>query len=106
MKVVHTFLKAGVPLSKIDLFRDLLAETAFHLTDRHFMCDLIPFVLKEEEATIKKEICGKYLGVIFDRMTHFGEAMVIVLRYVSDSWMLEQRLVCAQLLAKVSQERN
>ena len=29
VKVVRTFLKAGVPLSKSDLFRDLLEETAF-----------------------------------------------------------------------------
>ena len=99
VKVVRTFLKAGVPLSKIDLFRDLLEETAFRLTDRRFMFDLIPFILKEEEATIKNEISGKDLGVIFDGTTH-GEAIVIVLRYVSDSWMLEQRLIRVQLLSK------
>ena len=66
------------------------------------MFDLIPFILKEEEATIKNEISGKDLGVIFDGTTRFGEAIVIVivLRYVSDSWMLEQRLIRVQLLLK------
>ena len=39
VKVVRTFLKAGVPLRKIELFRDLLEETAFRLTDRRFMMD-------------------------------------------------------------------
>ena len=72
VKVVRTFLKAGVPLRKIELFRDLLEETAFCLTDRRFMMDLVPFVLKEEEAAIKNEISGKDLGVIFDGTTCFG----------------------------------
>ena len=62
--------------------------------------DIVPFVLKEEEAAIKEEISGKDLGVIFDGTTRFGEAIVIVLRYVSNSWTLEQRLVRIQLLSK------
>ena len=94
VKVVRTFLKAGVPLRKIELFRDLLA---FRLTDRRFMMDLVPFVLKE---AIKNEISGKDLGAIFDGTTRFSEAVVIVLRHVSDSWTLEQRLVRVQLLSK------
>ncbi len=100
VKVVRTFLKASNPLSKIDLFRDLLEETAFRLTDRRFMFNLIPFILKEEEATINNDIGEKDLGVIFDEMTRFDEAMVIVLIYVSESWTLEQRMVRVQLLTK------
>ena len=34
VKVVTTFLKAGIPLNKIDCFRDLLEEHAYRLTDR------------------------------------------------------------------------
>lgn len=34
VKVVTSFLKAGVPLNKIDSFRDILEENAYHLTDR------------------------------------------------------------------------
>ena len=64
------------------------------------MMDIVPFVLKEEEAAIKEEISGKDLGVIFDGTTRFSEAIVIVLRYVSNSWTLEQRLVSIQLLSK------
>ena len=64
------------------------------------MFALIPFVLKEEEATIKNEISGKDLGVIFDGTTRFGEAMVIVVRFVGDCWTLEQRLIRVQLLSK------
>ena len=49
VKVVPTFLQAGVPLSKLDIFRDLLEENGFRLSDRLFMFDLIPFILKEDE---------------------------------------------------------
>ena len=34
IKVVTAFLKSGVPLSKVESFRDLLDENAFRLTDR------------------------------------------------------------------------
>ena len=42
----------------------------------------------------------KHIGVIFDGTTRLGEAMAIVIRYVSESWELEQRLVRMQLLSK------
>ena len=64
------------------------------------MFDLVPFILKEEETCLKQELQGKQVGVIFDGTTRLGEAMTIILRYVSDSWTLEQRLVRIQLLSK------
>ena len=47
------------------------------------MLDLIPFVLKEEEANLKELIKGKPLGIIFDGTTRMGEALAIVVRFVS-----------------------
>ena len=41
VKVVITFMKAGVPLAKVDHFRELLEENAYSLTDRRGICDLI-----------------------------------------------------------------
>ena len=41
VKVVTTFMKAGVPLAKVDHFRELLEENAYSLTDRRGICDLI-----------------------------------------------------------------
>ena len=49
-------LKAGVPLSKIDLFRDLLEEHGYALTSSTHLRQLIPFILQEELSRIKKEI--------------------------------------------------
>ena len=49
---------------------------------------------------MKQELQGKHVGVIFDGTTRLGEAMAIILRFVCESWTLEQRLVRIQLLSK------
>lgn len=100
MKVARSFLKAGVPLSKIGCFREMLEETGYRLTDRRHLFDLIPFILKEEEALIKKEIDDQFLGVVFDGTTRHGEAMAVVLQFISSGWSIEQRVVRMQLLSK------
>ena len=41
VKVVTAFLKAGVPLAKLDHFRDILDKNAYRLSDRRGMSDLI-----------------------------------------------------------------
>ena len=80
MKVVKTFLRAAVPLSKVDAFRDLLEENSFRLSDHCHMCDLIPFIITQEKVDIKAEIVGKPVSVVFDGTTKLGEAMAIVIR--------------------------
>ena len=100
IKVATCFLRAGVLISKIVHFRDLLEENAFRVSDRRHMSDLIPFILKEEQERIKAEISGRPVSVIFDGTTRLGEALAVVLRYVADDWSIQQRLVCLQLLAK------
>ena len=100
VKVLKSFLRAGIPLNKIGLLRDLLEEGGYHLCDRRFLYDLIPFVVKEEEMQIKDKIYNKHVGVIFDGTTHTCEALAIILRSISDSFTIEQRLVRIQLLAK------
>ena len=100
IKVVMAFLRAGVPLSKMTSFRELLEENAFCLSDRRHMSDVIPFISSQEQAKIKEELCGKDIAVIFDGTTRMGEAMGIVVRYVSSEWKIEKRLVRLQLLAQ------
>ena len=87
MKVVRSFLKAGVPLSKVSLFREILEETGYRLTDRRHLFDMIPFILKEEEAVIKNAIEGQHLGME-------------LLRFVSDFWTIEQCVVRVQSVSK------
>jgi len=65
-RVVMAFLRAGVPLSKLKHFRELLEEGAYRLTDTRHMLDTVPFILSEERERVKKEIEGEYLSLIFD----------------------------------------
>ena len=99
IQVVTTFLKAGIPLNKIDVFRDLLEKNGQRLAGRRSLSDLIPFIHQEEIALIKEELRGKKVSVIFDGTTRLGEAMAIILRFVDD-WQIQQRLVRLRHLSK------
>ena len=59
IKVLTTFLKAGVPISKLDHFREQLEENGLRLARRRTMSDLIPFVPQEEQKKVKEEIKGR-----------------------------------------------
>ena len=100
IKTMKTFLKAGVPLQKLDDFRELLEEGGYRLTSVPNMRQLIPFVRKEEEEIIKGELAGHNISVIFDGTTRLGEALAIVVSFVTADWEVKQRLVRLQLLAK------
>ena len=93
-------LKVGVPLSKIDSFRDLLEDHGFSLTSSSNLRHLLPFILQEEMTQRKKEIDGKPVSIIFDGTTHVCEAMVVVLRYVRSDWVIKQSVCHLMLLAK------
>ena len=99
VRVLKTFLKAGVPLQKMDDFRELLEEGGYRLTSVPNMRQLIPFVRKEEEEMIKGEI-GHNVSVISDGTTRLGEALAIVVRFITADWEIKQRLVRLQLIAK------
>ena len=64
IKVVSTFLRAGVPLAKIELFLPILEDTGYRLSGRRGMSDLIPFIHQQEQSKIKEEIEGMKVGVI------------------------------------------
>ena len=59
-------MRAGVPISKLEYFRDLLEENALRLTERCHMLDLVPFVLEEEKSLIKEEIKNKDMSIIYE----------------------------------------
>ena len=82
--VVKSFLKAEIPLSKVDCMRDLLEEHAFSLSGRQHLSETIPFIHQQEVEEIKKEISGNNLSVIFDGTTHVAEALTVLLRFVDN----------------------
>ena len=69
-----------------------------YLTD--VLCLIIFSLSSQERATIKSELTDKYVSVTFDVIIRLGEAIAVVVRFVSDEWTLEQRLVKLQILAK------
>ena len=54
IKIVTTFLKAGVPLNKINIFRDLLEENGQQLAGRRSLSDLIPFIHQNEVSKLAR----------------------------------------------------
>jgi len=48
----------------------------------------------------KVEINGKKVAVLFYGTACVGKAMVILVRFVSENWQIEQRVVRLMLLAK------
>ena len=93
-------LKAGVPLSKVNLFRDLLEEHGYALTSSTNLRQLISFMHQEELSRIKQEILNQPLSIIFYGTTNVCEAFVVVLRYLTDNWELKQCVGRLKLLAK------
>ena len=68
----------------MDIFRDLLEENGTRLAGRRSLSDLVPFIREQEVAQIRQEIAGRKVSVIIDGTTRLGEALVIVLRFVTD----------------------
>lgn len=93
-------MQAEVPLRKIEAFREILEENAFCLTDCCNMHAYVPFILKEEEGRIRCEIDGRHLSVTFEATSRLGEALPIILHFVSDDWIFQQRSVRVQMLSK------
>ena len=98
--MVTALLKAGIPLSKLDVLHEILEENALHLTDRSHMLDLIPFVHSQKVNLIKADIANRSVSVVFDGTTRLGEAMAIVLHFVDNDLKVVQCIVRLQLLQK------
>ena len=77
-----------------------MEENGYRLTDKRHLFDLIPFILEEEKQNIKLSIQGKWLSVIFDGTSHCGEALAILVRYIDDSWNVQQQLLSITMLSK------
>lgn len=64
------------------------------------MYDYVPFILREEETRIRNEITGRFLSVMFDSTSQHGEALTVILQFVTDEWVIQQHFVRLQLLTK------
>ena len=100
IKVLETFLNAGVTLQKIDAFRDVFETHGYSLSDSSNLRKLIPFILESEKNQLKESIAGKQVSVIFDGTTHVCKALVI-LRHDDDYCVIQQKVCRLMLLAKL-----
>lgn len=100
VKLVSEFLKAGIPLSKIDNLRGLLEAGGFSLSHSTHLRQLIPFILNRELDSLRHLISGKPISIIFDGTTHVAEAFVVVVRFVDTEWVVCQKVSQLLLLSK------
>ena len=73
VKVVRAMLKAGIPISKVDSFRDVLEDNSISLTSASNLCQFLPFILHQEVAALKESITGRprrQVSIIFDGTMH------------------------------------
>ena len=100
-KVVMTFMRSGIPLSKLDCtdLRNLLEENGYRLTDARHLLDMVPFIVQQERTLLRSEIQGKYISMVFDGTSRLGEVLAVVVRFV-DEWNVQQRLVRLEFLQK------
>ena len=87
-EVVEEFLKAGIPISKIDKLRSLLEKNGHRLASSSNLVQYITLIFKQEVDTIKKdkENMTRDVSVIFDGSTRKGEAIAIIVRFIDDQW--------------------
>ena len=55
------------------------------------MCDLVPVIYQQELDTLKAELSGMFISVIFDGTTRYGEAMATLTRYIDAKFCIQQR---------------
>ena len=75
IKIVSTYIYEGRSSDPLGIFRELLEEKVFRLSDSSNLCELVPIIQKEELVTIQDEIGGKKVSVVFDGTTHVCEAI-------------------------------
>ena len=101
-RVVETFLFAGVPLEKTDVFRPLLERAGTALTMSQHLRVFIPKIESEEIERLLKELFEQYIALAFDGTTRLGEAVNITARWCSIDFHIGLRLIDFTTLAKFS----
>ena len=81
--LVEAFLKAGIPLSKVDSLLQFLEKYGHRLTSRTHLAEFIPLIRQKEIDSLKSEIAANSaFSVIFDGSTRLGEALAIIVRFI------------------------
>ena len=104
LHVVEEFLKAGIPVRKMDKLGTLLERQGYWLSHSSNMMDYVTTIYKQEIERIKAEIrqgvSTRDVSVIYDGRTRQGEAIGILVRFVDNDWNIVQRLIRIDICAK------
>ena len=102
--MVEEFLKAGIPIRKMDKLRTLLERQGYQLSHSSNMIDYVTIIYKQEIERIKAEIrqgvSTRDVSVIYDGSTRQGEVIVILVRFVDNDWNIVQRLIRIDICVK------
>ena len=83
------------------LLRSLIENNNFRLTDSTHLAQYIPFVLETEKEIIGKEIKeAEFVSTIFDGNTRQGEALAVLIRFISPECEVKQFLGRFHVLSK------
>jgi len=63
-----------------------------HITVFNRQQQFLPFVFEQETGKVKAAIRWRPISIIFDGTTHECEAMGIVVRYLTDDWVISKTL--------------
>ena len=101
MRMVAAFMKAGIPLQKLDALRPTLERNGCCMTDSSHMRQYIPKLEEIEVQHLRQEVQGRKLGIVFDGSSRLGECMVVLVRWIQDDFSaINQRLICVKTLEK------
>ena len=104
LKVVQQFLRAGIPIGKIDMLRSLLKKNGQRLTARAHLGQYISIVFKRKAERINNYWLSlvrlAWQEMIFDGGTRQGEAIAVIVRFLDDNWSIIQRLVRTDICSK------
>ena len=78
ISVVEGFLRAGVPLAKIDPLRPVLEEGCTALTSASHLYEFIPIIQKAEVERVKMWAADEDVALLWDGATFGGELLAIV----------------------------
>ena len=91
-EVVEEFLKAGIPIHKIDALRPLLEKNGYRLNGSSNLGQYISLIFKQGTERVKQELSSpgsadgtRDVSVIFDGSTRQGEAIAIIVRFINDN---------------------
>ena len=88
LRVLKIMLQSGVPLAKIDRFRDILEEKGRSLVCSSRLADLVPTLLANEKGILKDLLREKEFSIAFDGTTKVSGSRRRVYRgtWVGPTW--------------------